>query len=614
MEPIRTVSHNSWEIRLDLSRQVLGLDIPEDDDDVWPRRRKPQERAVLATLPATPGFVPAAILMMKAKQFDDGLYAAVELAAQNGMGRFAGKASLLAALAERLIRSGSGEPSAAVVALLAACTLGGLSVPSAVEKQAAVMAAVARFLDQGQNSKPMGFYTWTSELEKIFRQDRLLQTSFPDPGWIKSLDRNQEAETRLRTAAEVAAREWSQVCNLLEQDACLRDTYATYLDFIARLTNPLRENDLRSFVAGSTGRQPPDPDEGWAFFPPSRSRESDLFERLYRGRSIPDGFDLMKELIRQIRAGAITSRPTGQSGWYDYQTWSLEPLLLPDQTSEAKHLQLHQHYRRHLVELFKGTLALARETHVKQGGGGRGGYGGIQRETVWVRPELTVEPLATCYLRRALGYRFIRTVLEDFFGQEALARMHRLSPDGPSRANLADELVNIESLFEGAHLTVSRQLGLVPQGDPVVGFGSAPESAITAFGQWSCQLNADADLAQDARMMVPIFYDEERRKTKVWTFLGWTKGTLDVSFVTPPRVLSCERQKKSNVAGSAQALGQETAGAADQLPLVSFTSTSHELFMPVFAEVYVQRLLDRDEFRKHCDRHRTREAILANLH
>ena len=25
------------------------------------------------------------------------------------------------------------------------------------------------------------------------------------------------------------------------------------------------------------------------------------------------------------------------------------------------------------------------------------------------------------------------------------------------------------------------------------------------------------------------------------------------------------------------------------------------------------RLLDRDEFRRHCDRHRTREAILASL-
>jgi hypothetical protein len=31
------------------------------------------------------------------------------------------------------------------------------------------------------------------------------------------------------------------------------------------------------------------------------------------------------------------------------------------------------------------------------------------------------------------------------------------------------------------------------------------------------------------------------------------------------------------------------------------------------AEVYVNRLLDRDEFRRHCDAYQSREAILANL-
>jgi hypothetical protein len=33
----------------------------------------------------------------------------------------------------------------------------------------------------------------------------------------------------------------------------------------------------------------------------------------------------------------------------------------------------------------------------------------------------------------------------------------------------------------------------------------------------------------------------------------------------------------------------------------------------VTAEVYVTRLLDRGEFRRHCDTHRTRSAILAGL-
>lgn len=39
--------------------------------------------------------VPMSVLGMKAKQFDDGLYAAIELLAQNGAGKFAGKVKLL---------------------------------------------------------------------------------------------------------------------------------------------------------------------------------------------------------------------------------------------------------------------------------------------------------------------------------------------------------------------------------------------------------------------------------------------------------------------------------------------------------------------------------------
>jgi hypothetical protein len=34
---------------------------------------------------------------------------------------------------------------------------------------------------------------------------------------------------------------------------------------------------------------------------------------------------------------------------------------------------------------------------------------------------------------------------------------------------------------------------------------------------------------------------------------------------------------------------------------------------PVFAEVYVREPMDRDEFRRHCDRRKSRRAILANL-
>lgn len=48
-------------------------------------------------------------------------------------------------------------------------------------------------------------------------------------------------------------------------------------------------------------------------------------------------------------------------------------------------------------------------------------------------------------------------------------------------------------------------------------------------------------------------------------------------------------------------------------PRVEFRADRYEFAVPVTAEVYVSRLLNRDEFRRHCDRFKSKEAILANL-
>ena len=108
-------------------------------------------------------------------------------------------------------------------------------------------------------------------------------------------------------------------------------------------------------------------------------------------------------------------------------------------------------------------------------------------------------------------------------------------------------------------------------------------------------------------MMVPVFYDRQRRQTKVWAFLGWDKGTLNVQFDRPLRVLSCEPARRRKFRK-----GPKPA-RSPELPDVQFSGEQHGLAVPVMAEVYVGQLLNRHEFRRHCDRYGTREAILANL-
>src|SRR5207249_604057 len=72
MPAIREVHADGWRVRLDLAGQVLRLEVSEYEQPQAP---------LLPALPfAENGPVSAATLLLKAKQFDDGLHAAVEVA------------------------------------------------------------------------------------------------------------------------------------------------------------------------------------------------------------------------------------------------------------------------------------------------------------------------------------------------------------------------------------------------------------------------------------------------------------------------------------------------------------------------------------------------------
>jgi hypothetical protein len=386
----------------------------------------------------------------------------------------------------------------------------------------------------------------------------------------------------------------------LAGEARLGETYAAHLDLASRLTNPLAAPDLRPFLSGEAE---PDPHRKPCLFPPARSPETDLVLRLFGNSPIPEGFDLLAEVVRRVRAGTLSLAPDG--GWYAQQLWALETLAAPDRAAEAPRLQLSPRYREYLEDLFKAAYGLTRERHVKLLTPVGAGCRGPSRRPLYVRPDLSAEPLVTFYLRRALSYRFVRTVLEGAFGAGALDGLRRLTPDGPVSASLAEELAEVEGLFRGAARAVGRQLGL-----PLESGGEGDEAA---FLRWGRDLARDADLGRDARMMAPVFHDRGRGKTKVWAFLGWASEELVVSYATPPRVLSCQRQEPTGRLEVPRRKFRAPPADENEAPAVEFVSAYHDLPTPVLVEVYVSRVLDREEFRAHCDRHQTRAAILRAL-
>ena len=461
---MREVVSQGYRVQLDLSTQVLRLSVPEDQGIASPLATEgpaKKEASIAPTLSGLcdEGFVSASVLAQKAKQFDDGLYAAVELAAQQGAGRFQGKAALLRTLATVLTRQGGGPISASPTTILAAAKLGnpGVDLPAAAQQP--VQQAIDEFLRNELRSKPIGFYTWNGDLSAIFQQDRMLQTELKD---------------KAGTAVLVKA---------LHADKQARATYEAYLALVSRLTNPLAYPDLRGQLAALDRGELDVPDKGIFFFPPSRAHETDLIKKLYSDKPIPEGFSLVDEMIKRIQAGQLPLDPAANSGWYDYQTWSLEPLVVPEKMPEAKHLNLDPSYCKQLLELFKGILALTRETHIKQLE--VPAFGAVRRApevVIAIRPELSAEPLASHYFRRAWSYSYIRGVLEQSFDAAALHKMHRLTAAGPVQPNLAEELRSMEALFYGEHVTVCRQLGMPSQTSPRLGSGKGDRTDAALCG------------------------------------------------------------------------------------------------------------------------------------
>ncbi len=578
---MREVKAEGFRIQLDLNTQVLRLDIPEDRSFGRPgdQSRGEREATIAPTLSeiSSQGFVSASMLTQKAKQFDDGLYATVELAAEQGAGRFTGKTSLLKNVAGALEALKQMPAGNAPEVIFGACKLGGLGVGVPEHLRAVVDAAVRGFLGDSLRSKPIGFYTWSEQLAAIFRQDRMLQTELNGKEGIEAL------------------------VKILQMDHSAIGTYNTYLSLVAKLTNPLAYPDLRRQVVALEQGKLDAPSKGIYFFPPSRSHETELIKQLYGSRPIPEGFSLVDEMIKRIRAGSLQLKPTSESGWYDYQTWALEPLVIPEKMPEASHLDLAESYRKELLELFKGILALTRETHIKQLEIPLGAARAPLRPSkpvIHIYPELDTEPLSTMYLRRAQSYRFVRTVIEEAFGSDALKKMHRLTITGLAEENLDDELRLMEALFYGAHVAVCQEIGMPFSTSLPLGPGKGAGADAAEFQAWRASLKNDPDLGRDVRMMVPVFYDILCKKTKAWVFLGWSSRPVTVSFTKAPKAKVFD-----------QAGNEVRVESVDLL----FHSTKQELAYPVTAEVYVGTILNRGEFRQLCDKYKTRSAILANL-
>ncbi|MBN2497218.1 MAG: hypothetical protein JXR96_21675 [Deltaproteobacteria bacterium] len=545
------------------------------------------------------------------KPFNDGLYAAVELGAQEGVeGIYTGKQLFLQDLLDALCALGQGASAsqkehidAAATDVAAALMLGGAEPVAPAEILAAARSAASEFESKPLFSRPIGFYTWDETLEGIFRQDRFLQ--------------NYDAKLGGPYTREQFGK-FGAVAAVLNADAGLLDRYQSILALYCGLTNPFAhypatallpyvpdvsalddpEAVKAAFLADNPASGHPYPwcDAHFALFPSSYSKETRYYEELGCADMLEPDTNYMELFIEAIRSGEIDLEPDVDSGWYDYQTYALETLLLPERAPESDHLLLTAAYKKKLIETFKSILTQNRETHVKQLDIGFG-LGAALEKKVNVYPQFPVEPFPTFYLRNARAYRFLETYLIAVMGEDFLSALQRLHEDGSrSEMSLVEELRDRAALLYGLHLVSCDHLGmhagLLEEEMAEYDAAACRERALAWLDGWK----SDQDVMKDPRVILPVQYDPATDTTHYWATIGVKVIKASAEFVEGYKPEVVEVQPGCEVDG--------------------FVLHRYYLLVEQFAEVARPNSLPpltREEFRSICDRYDNAQAIVEAL-
>lgn len=458
----------------------------------------------LATLPSL-GLVQA-----KLKARHDELVAQVELYMQRH------KQPALTRLLTRLLPLLEGEcaeeASLAAAYVAAALQEGGAS-PTLPPSLTPLMAELREsFATHPAASQPVGIWDSSPELQRLFRQDRLLSGGIPGP----SAPAQRAALLLVATLRDTALATAFARCQAV--DAALTnppDILVTRQVLPLLGDAPLTPAQLATWQQELATRF----GESWrlGLIGYATSKEGAMIRRL-GPRLQDDRLPLLPAIRDAVRDGSLSLAPTDASGWYDWQWYALETLLLPEQARETAKLEFSRRYRQRLDDLFGAIATKDRETHLKSlpvdimGGGAD-----TPPEEIELAPQFTVEPLMTVYLRWARGYALLSERLAGIVGDPEL--------EAP-----VDELAR---LCYGLHERLAYDLGVTPLHEPNELPEGRRERAMAEADAWLEGLAEDPDLAADARVVAPLFQPRQHA-TRYWATFGVRLQRVQYVFVDPP--------------------------------------------------------------------------------
>lgn len=489
------------------------------------------------------------------KQLDDTIYAGVEHTVEQGLApTVQSKRTILRGIVDYLSahRTAAGDEALAVVA--AASRLGGDTPDIPADLTASVDSVQQGFVASSSESKPIGFYTWSPELEGIWQQDRLLQRRMPS------------AASTCALAEAIAA------------DPARRAQYEELVTLYGKLTNPVKSSVVSLLDSAASGACSASSAE--AFIGASQTPEVQLFDELYPD-GVPPGADLMGDLVAAIRGGRVDLAPKPDDGWYQHQLYALETLLVTDKSEERQKVGFTARYKKRLQEAFSTLLVEHRETHVKQADVATSGA--VQNTPT---PDFRLEPLATVYVRHARSYVFLEQALEGILGATALDTAVAVDASGATTETLRVRIGRARDLFYGLYVVSTQDLGMKPAlsaaGDPPADRWA---SLAADADQWLVQFPTDELAASDVRVMVPIASLGSGR-FEYWVVIGVRATLAGYSYID----------------GSDMGPPQLDRMATVWLPTEQFLQVESS-DVP----------MTRDELRTLCDEKKTADAIKAAI-
>ncbi len=632
---------------LNASQAVIGLDMAElrPDDLKLCRKLFPDFAEALAALGQREALFSLDQVTGYSKYTDDRLYAGLELANHRGSAIYpGGKQGLLRDLLAAVQAQPASEArTAAGACLAAALTLGGDKPKLDRDTRSKVQRALKRFKGQQYFAKPTGLYTQSAELKCIFQRDRWLQQPY-------------FAASELEACIVLA--------RAVKSDAVLLAAYTKYLRLMEVMTNPVSNMNLLDLLpyedlwddplalwaalekspamerCAQRGNDNP-ATVGVAFWPFSTSKENQLFARIYTSDVLPPG-STMEDFITAIRSGDVDLAPVADSGWYDYQIFALEPLLLPERALETDKLRLKRRYQQRLANAFKSIITQRRETHLKQEAitlCPEAESAGFPAEHELAALVLTLEPAATNYLRTARCYTMLAAALARIYGAEQYQQL--TLADG---TRLAAELDQARWICYGNYLLACHDLKLplsLEQADlavlaakpadgwpavdaallnryPILRTGGLTEPqqqaalAVLMEAQQFIDSYALEPCAQyDARVIVPVLSDAARREWRYWVVAGVKFERVCFWYESEPRAIPVSDAASGDEVSLADANARFASGDAHGR---MYDGNSALIPNYVFTEITLgAEPPTREELRAICDKCETLEEITKAL-